>query len=102
MPLSPHKTNRLCPHQPIEQRPRQHKTSQSTLQPARPQLQRPAEVPACVQQRGLLPGSGERLRGDAHDVEQQRGQHCGGDVEEEAGVGLEAEDAGGDAKERGG
>lgn len=89
----------LCSHQPIEQRPRQDESGQSPGEPTRPQLQRSTEVPARVED-GLSRGDGGR--GDADGVEEQGRQEGEGDVEEEAVVGLEAEDACCDAKEGGG
>lgn len=49
-----------------------------------------------------LAAGGEGFGRDAHGVEEKRGQQREADVEEEAGVGLEAEDACGDAEEGGG
>lgn len=89
----------LCPHQPIEQRPRQDETGKPPREPTRPQLQRPSEVPARVED-GLARGQGGW--GDANGVEEQGRQEGEGDVEEEAVVGLEAEDACCDAEEGGG
>lgn len=88
----------LCPHQTIEQRPRQNEPSQSTAQPTRPQLQGPAKVPARVEQ-GFPRGHG--LGGDADGIEEDGGQQGEDDVEEEAVVGLEAKNAGCDAEEGG-
>lgn len=86
----------LCSHQPIEQRPRQDETGQSPGEPTRPQLQRPSEIPARVEE-GLARGQGGG--GHADGVEEQGRQKGEGDVEEEAAVGLEAEDACCDAEE---
>lgn len=86
-------------HQSIKQSPRQHKPSKPAQQPTRPQLPRPAEEQGCVEQRLLLLLGGG---GDAHDVEEEGSQEGEERVEEEAVVGLEAEDAGCDAEEGGG
>lgn len=86
-----------CPNQTIEQRPCQYEAGQAVHQPARPQLVGATEVPARVQ--GAFPG-GERGGGDTQDVEEDGREEGEGDVEEEARVGLEAQDAGADAKQR--
>jgi hypothetical protein len=78
------------PHQPIEQRPSQHKPTQPSKHISQPQIsQRPIEelsrLSFCLQHKEQY--------GD-----HQRSQ----DVEYEAGVGFETEGAGGDAEEGGG
>lgn len=88
----------LCPHQTIEQSPRQNEPSQPPAQPTRPQLPGSAKVPARIKQ-GFPRGHG--LGGHADGVEEDGGQQGEDDVEKEAVVGLEAEDAGGDAEEGG-
>lgn len=88
----------LCPHQPIKQGPRQDEPRQPAAQPARPQLPGAAKVAARVPE-GLARGDGRG--GDADGVEEGGGQEGEDDVEEEAVVGLEAQDAGGDAEEGG-
>lgn len=93
------------PHNPKKQRPRKNIPRQPTQHAPRPKLQPRPKVPARVKQtttpaaRLAGRGSGGRARRHAHRVEQQRRQEGEGQVEEEAAVGLEAEDAGGDAEE---
>jgi hypothetical protein len=91
--------SRSCPHQPIKQRPRQDIPRQPVHQPARPKLKRTPEVPARVE-RGLA--ACQRGRCHAEHVEEHGREQREDEVEEEAAVGLEAEDAGGYAEERGG
>lgn len=62
------------------------------------------EIPARVEQARLLRrrGRGEwGSWGHPHKVEERGGEEGEGEVEEEAAIGLEAEDTGGDAEERG-
>ena len=87
-----------CPNQPKKQRPREDEARQAADQAARPELQRPAEIPARVE--GGQAGGHGRGR-DAEDVDERGGQEGQGKVEEEARVGFEAEDAGADAEEGG-
>lgn len=98
------------PHNPKKQRPRKNIPRQPAQHAPRPKLQPRPKVPARVEQTTPAPAaarlagrrSSGRARRDAHRVEQHRRQQREGQVEEEAAVGLEAEDAGGDAKEGGG
>lgn len=82
-------------HQSIKQSPSQHKSSKAAEEPARPQLPRPPEKQACVKERLLLLLGGGS---DANEVEEERGEEREEGVEEEAVVGLEAEDASCDAE----
>lgn len=78
------------PHQPVEQRPRQHKTHTAIQYISGPQL-----APGSLE---IVPLS--TLCQYAPD---EYGDEEGAEkVEEETGVGLEAEDSGGDAEEGGG
>lgn len=80
----------LRPQQPIKQRPRQHEPTSPPKQIPQPQL------PQRAIKELLTPALGLEHK------QQQRDQQRAGQVEGEAGVGLEAQGAGGDAEERGG
>lgn len=85
------------PNQPVKQRPSQDVTRQTTKEPPKPELVPGAKVATRVQ--GREPGL-ERRRGDAQHVEKDGGQDGEDKIEEEAAVGLEAEDACGGAEYR--
>ena len=88
-----------CPDQAIEQCPRQNEASQASKQAARPEIKGATEVSARVE-RALA--RCQRCRCDAERVEEAGNDDGEDDVEEEAAVRLEAQDAGGDAEEGGG
>lgn len=90
---------RSRPHQPVKKGPGEDEPGQAVRQAAGPELVLAAEVPARVERRLPRGQGGGR---DAEGVEEHRGQEGEDEVEDEARVGLEAEDAGGDAEERGG
>lgn len=78
------------PHQPVEQRPRQHKTHTAIQHISGPQL---------------APGSLEIVPLPAlcqYAPDEYGDEEGAEEVEEETGVGLEAKDSGGDAEEGGG
>lgn len=87
-----------CPYQAVKQGPCQNESCQPAKYAARPQLKRPPEIPARVQHR--LSSWYRRWR-NTDGVEEDRGQEREEDVEQEAAVGLEAEDAGGYTEEGG-
>lgn len=77
-------------HQPVEQGPSKHESTQTAKHVANPEIaQRPVKV---------FP----RLTFGLQCEQQHRNDRGGDKVEDEAGVGFEAQCASGDAKERGG
>jgi hypothetical protein len=89
----------LCPDDAVEERPRQDVPGQTAEDAADPEVEGAAEVSGGAQ--GRQAGGGRR-GGDAQDVEEGGDEGGEAKVEEEAGVRLKTEDAGGDAEEGGG
>lgn len=92
---------RLCPHETEEERPCQDVARQSIHQSARPEVEWAAEEGACVERVDRLAGAAQlqRCGHDAEDEKEGGRDEREGNVEEEAVVGLEAEDAGADTEE---
>ena len=89
--------NRSHLNQAIEERPREDEARQPPRQAPSPEVEGAAEVAAGVEGRAALGGG---VGGDLEGVEEQRGHGGEDQVDEEAGVRLEAQDAGGDAEQR--
>lgn len=88
----------LRPHETVEERPRQDEAREAVEDAARPVIEGAMEEQASVEEpAALLGGFGRNLDKVKEDGRQERHD----DVDEKAAVGFEAEDAGGDAKERG-
>jgi hypothetical protein len=80
-------------HKPIRQRPRQDEATRAVHDATRPKSRRAVEEGGRADLAGCRP--------DTQRPQQRRRQQREDEVEEEAGVGLEAEDASADAAERG-
>lgn len=85
-----------CPYKAIEECPGQDETREPSKQSTGPELERSPEVPASAEERKSC---SSRLRRDVEDVDKEDGEKREEDVKEEAAVGFEPEDAGGDAEQ---
>jgi|SRR5688572_22736945 hypothetical protein len=91
--------NSSCPDQAVEQRPRQHKSTDPVESAARPKLECIAVVSSGIKR---LATFCDRIGGDLEDVVEGGGDEGEDEVNEEAVVGFQAEDACCDAEEGGG
>jgi hypothetical protein len=86
------------PHQTVEQSPGQYEARQATQQAAHPEIEWAPEIPTRIE--GGKSGRGG-CRAYPEEVEQDVGGDAEDEVEQEAKVRFEAEDAGCDSEERG-
>lgn len=82
----------LNPYQAVEERPSQHKAGEAAKQAARPEIQRAVKESGRVEEGFLF---AERGRCYLEDVEEEGGDDGEDEVEEEASIRFEAEDASG-------
>lgn len=85
-------------HQPIEESPRQDEARKATQKPTCPELHPTLDESFRIENRASF---GERIRRHFDGIDEDSRYHGEDEVEEEAAVGLEAEDAGCDAEEGG-
>lgn len=81
----------LCSHQTVKQRPRQYVSRKPAKETAGPEFKLSTEISARVEEAMACL---QRRRCDANRVEEDGGEDREDEVEQEAVVGFEAEDAG--------